>query len=85
VRGVAEQRGIKAPNWPTTLEAMEGTDRLVEIEELGDLVALLVERGKVTATRGEALLVELAECMRDPIGTVGRVAVVTRELKELLR
>ena len=85
VRGIAEQRGIKPPRWFTTLQAIEGTDRLVEIEEVGDLVVVLVERGRLPGHRAEALLVELAECMRNPIETVGRVAVVARELKELSR
>ena len=80
-RRMLESRGVKAPVYSRSLDAMAAVDVLADIEEMGSRVMSLAQTGKLAAADSAALVDELIECFQDPLNRSAQLARIEMRIK----
>jgi hypothetical protein len=76
-------KGICPRTYDRRMEAMQASETMEIICELGNRVLILARAGAMPVSQAEAVLLDLTKCFMGPLACTGCVAEIERKLRGL--
>ena len=80
-RQLLAEKGIGPRAFYRSLDALEASEVMEVVCELGNKTLSLCRRGQISCSQGEAMLLDLIRCFADPITRSKRVIEIAAQLR----